>query len=108
MSFSGDYIDRGPDSCRTVDLLIERGRRHESVFLKGNHEAFLFDVLKDPTQLQDWKQYGGLQTLTSYGLRPSLNPDAAEQAELIKQLAQAIPPHQQKILQQPAAALRVR
>jgi serine/threonine protein phosphatase 1 len=94
--FLGDYIDRGPESSRTVDLLIERGRKHESVFLKGNHEAFLFDVLKDPARLQDWKQYGGLQTLTSYGLRPSLNPDAAEQAELIKQLAASIRPHQRR------------
>jgi serine/threonine protein phosphatase 1 len=94
--FLGDYIDRGPESCRTIDLLIERGRKHESVFLKGNHEAFLFDVLKDPSQLQNWKQYGGLQTLTSYGLRPSLNPDSAEQSELIKQLAVTIPPHQRR------------
>jgi serine/threonine protein phosphatase 1 len=94
--FLGDYIDRGPDSRQTIDLLIDRANKHESVFLKGNHEAFLFDVLKNPTQLQDWKQYGGLQTLTSYGLRPSLNPDPAEQAELIKQLAQNIPPHQRR------------
>ena len=92
--FLGDYIDRGPNSSQTIDLLIERGLKHESVFLKGNHEAFLFDVLKNPSQLENWKQYGGLQTLTSYGLRPSLNPDAAEQAELIDQLALAIPPHQ--------------
>jgi serine/threonine protein phosphatase 1 len=92
--FLGDYIDRGPDSRRTIDLLVERGRKHESVFLKGNHEAFLFDVLRDPSRLQDWRQYGGLQTLASYGLRPSLNPDAAEQAELIGQFALTIPPHQ--------------
>ena len=56
--FLGDYIDRGPESSQTIDLLIARGRKHESVFLKGNHEAFLFDVLKDPSQLQSWKQYG--------------------------------------------------
>jgi serine/threonine protein phosphatase 1 len=92
--FLGDYIDRGPESCRTVDLLVERSQKHESVFLKGNHESFLFDVLRDPTQLQEWKQYGGLQTLTSYGLRPSLNPDPVEQTELIRQLAEAIPAHQ--------------
>jgi len=92
--FLGDYIDRGPDSCRTIDLLIERGLKHESVFLKGNHEAFLFDVLRDPSGLQDWKQYGGLQTLASYGLQPSLNPDAAEQRKLIGQLASTIPPRQ--------------
>src|SRR3954462_5620489 len=91
--FLGDYIDRGPDSNRTIELLIERSRRHESIFLKGNHEAFLLDVLNTPSQLQNWKQYGGLQTLTSYGLRPSLNPDPAEQAHLVRQLASAIPPH---------------
>jgi serine/threonine protein phosphatase 1 len=94
--FLGDYIDRGPESSQTIDLLIARGRKHESVFLKGNHEAFLFDVLKDPSQLQSWKQYGGLQTLTSYGLRPSLSPDAAEQTELISQLARTIPVHQRR------------
>ncbi|MDE5463923.1 serine/threonine protein phosphatase [Bradyrhizobium sp. CSS354] len=92
--FLGDYIDRGPDSNRTIELLMERGMKHESIFLKGNHEAFLLDVLHAPSQLQDWKQYGGLQTLASYGLRPSLNPDPAEQDELIRRLSQAIPPHQ--------------
>lgn len=96
--FLGDYIDRGPDSCRTIELLIERSRRHESVFLKGNHEAFLSDVLKDPSQLEQWKQFGGLQTLTSYGLRPSLKPDAAEQADLVHQLATRVPHHQQHFL----------
>jgi serine/threonine protein phosphatase 1 len=94
--FLGDYIDRGPNSNLTIDLLIDRARKHESVFLKGNHEALLFDVLKNPSQLEEWRHYGGLQTLTSYGLRPSLNPDAAEQTELINQLALIIPPHQRR------------
>ncbi|MGY3499903.1 metallophosphoesterase family protein [Bradyrhizobium sp. USDA 4471] len=94
--FLGDYIDRGPDSKRTIELLIERGLKHESVFLRGNHEAFLLDVLQDPARLNEWRQFGGLQTLTSYGLRPSLNPHPAEQEELIQRLAQAIPPHHMK------------
>jgi serine/threonine protein phosphatase 1 len=94
--FLGDYIDRGPESRQTIDLLVNRSRKHETVFLKGNHEAFLFDVLKSPSQLQGWKQYGGLQTLASYGLTPSLNPDEAEQAELIKELANKIPPYQRR------------
>src|ERR1700716_399765 len=59
--FLGDYIDRGSESRQTIDLLVDRSRRHETVFLKGNHEAFLFDVLKSPSQLQGWRQYGGLQ-----------------------------------------------
>lgn len=102
--FLGDYIDRGPDSCRTIELLIERSRSHESVFLKGNHEAFLSDVLQEPSQLEQWKQFGGLQTLISYGLRPSLNPDAVERTELVQQLASRIPPHQRQFF----ASLRLR
>jgi serine/threonine protein phosphatase 1 len=94
--FLGDYIDRGPESSQTIDLLVNRSRTHETVFLKGNHEAFLFDVLKSPAQLQGWKQYGGLQTLVSYGLKPSLNPDEAEQAELIRELAEKISPDQRR------------
>ncbi|RXT47727.1 metallophosphoesterase family protein [Bradyrhizobium betae] len=91
--FLGDYIDRGPDSSGTIDLLIDRARRHESIFLKGNHEEFLFEVLRDPEMLQNWRQYGGLQTLSSYGIQPPLNPTVEEQKELIDRLALAIPMH---------------
>jgi len=61
--FLGDYIDRGPASRQTIDLLIERSRRHESIFLKGNHEAFLLEVLQDASRLEAWKEFGGFQTL---------------------------------------------
>jgi serine/threonine protein phosphatase 1 len=94
--FLGDYIDRGPQSRQTIDLLVDRSRRHETIFLMGNHETFLFDVLKSPSELQAWKQYGGLQTLVSYGLQPSLNPDEAEQKELIKEFSRRIPLHQRR------------
>src|SRR5262249_32757604 len=76
--YLGDYIDRGPHSAQTLDLLIERRRRRKTVFLKGNHEAYFLQVLGDAAKLDDWRQFGGLQTLMSYGLQPSLNPDAAE------------------------------
>src|ERR1700761_1391367 len=45
--FLGDYIDRGPDSCQTIELLIRRSRRRNTVFLKGNHEAYFTSVLED-------------------------------------------------------------
>jgi serine/threonine protein phosphatase 1 len=88
--FLGDYIDRGPDSADTLDLLIQRGLSRETVFLKGNHEAYFLEVLRDPTKLEDWRQFGGLQTLMSYGIQPTLNPDASEQAELISALTRVI------------------
>ena len=92
--FLGDYIDRGPASRRVIDMLIDRGQRHETIFLKGNHEAMLPDLLRDPEGFPTFKQFGGLQTLLSYGVVPSVNPDPDEQQSLIKALAQKIPdPH---------------
>ena len=89
--FLGDYIDRGPASRQTIDLLIDRSRRHESIFLKGNHEAFMFEVLQDAGRLEAWKEYGGFQTLMSYGLAPSIKPDRGEQNELVRALRQCLP-----------------
>jgi serine/threonine protein phosphatase 1 len=89
--YLGDYIDRGPYSGHTLELLIERSRHREAIFLKGNHEAYFLEVLRDPTKLEGWRQFGGLQTLMSYGLQPSLNPDAAEQSELIRTLNEVLP-----------------
>jgi serine/threonine protein phosphatase 1 len=98
--FLGDYVDRGPDSRGALDLLIERRARFETVCLKGNHEVFLLEVLKDPAKLQDWRHYGGLLTLVSYGIRPSMNPTPEEQVELITQLQRAIPAEHLAFLQQ--------
>lgn len=89
--FLGDYVDRGPDSAGTLDLLIDRGRHFETVCLKGNHEAYMLEVLRDPGKLAEWRKFGGLSTLMAYGLQPSLNPDADEQAELIQTLAKHMP-----------------
>lgn len=98
--FLGDYIDRGLDSRRTLDLLIERARRETAVFLKGNHEDVLLGFLEDPTRLHDWRQFGGLQTLMSYGLRPPLNPSAGEQLELARTLAATLPADHKRFLEQ--------
>jgi hypothetical protein len=78
--YHGDYIDRGPDSARTLDLLIKRRRSQTTVFLKGNHEAYFLEVLRDASKFEDWRQFGGLETLTSYGIQPSLDADAGAQA----------------------------
>ncbi|WP_042001694.1 metallophosphoesterase family protein [Streptomyces sp. AcH 505] len=90
--FLGDYIDRGPDSRATLDLLIKRSRHRNTVLLRGNHEAFLMDVIRDPSRLGDWLRVGGQQTLTSYGLTPTLSPDPQEQAILVRQLVSSMPP----------------
>ena len=73
--FLGDYIDRGPASREVLDRLIERESTHEIVFLKGNHESLLTRFTTDPSILDDWQRLGGLETLMSYGITPSINAD---------------------------------
>ena len=87
----GDYIDRGPNSRGVLDRLIERAESNEMVLLKGNHETFVFEFLRNPSMLQSWSQMGGLETLMSYGLTPSLNADALTQKELAIALQAALP-----------------
>jgi serine/threonine protein phosphatase 1 len=96
--FLGDYIDRGPDSAEVVDRLSSYRRAHECVFLRGNHDPYLLKFLENPKILGEWQQLGGLETLMSYGLRPSLNSTATEQAELAKMLGSVLPDRHQHFL----------
>jgi serine/threonine protein phosphatase 1 len=89
--FLGDYIDRGPASKEVISLLLECGNAKEAVFLRGNHETFVHRFLKNPDVLDEWRLCGALETLVSYGLKPTLNPDAAERRNLANELAQAMP-----------------
>lgn len=96
--FLGDYIDRGKDSAGVLDLLIERARTHRLACLKGNHESCLFDFLENPSTLKPWAQFGGLATLASYGLAPSLNASPKEAEELACALRKALPPTHRQFL----------
>jgi serine/threonine protein phosphatase 1 len=86
----GDYIDRGPSSFDVIELLLMR-IRGGTICLKGNHETFLLEFLKDPTILDVWQHCGGLETLRSYGLEPSLNPSPKNQDYLAAALADRLP-----------------
>lgn len=90
--FLGDYIDRGPDSRGVIDRLIELEQKTETVFIKGNHETFIGEFIANPAILTMWRSLGGLETLASYGLKTSLNPDPEQQRRLADELIAAIPP----------------
>ncbi|MGA2636213.1 metallophosphoesterase family protein [Methylocella sp.] len=89
--FIGDYIDRGPKSAEVLSQLVTRGKTHRTICLKGNHEIYILEFLRNPAILKSWAQFGGLTTLLSYGLKPSLNPGDEEQAELAEELARVLP-----------------
>lgn len=70
--FCGDYVDRGPDSASVLDSLcwLRRHSPYDLYFLKGNHEEVFSTYLRDPRQAQDWLEFGGRETMMSYGVRP--------------------------------------
>src|SRR3569623_1436858 len=87
--FLGDYIDRGPDSRHTLDLLIRCSRRRNSVFRMGYLEAYFTSVLEDPSRATEWFQFGGLQTMMSYGVSAAPGLSRDEQSDLVRELASA-------------------
>jgi len=97
--FLGDYIDRGPASREVVDRLVERARSQEIVFLKGNHEAYIVEFMHNPEILDQWRQLGGLETLMSYGFRPSISASSAEKMELAKVFSGGLPQDHHRFLE---------
>jgi serine/threonine protein phosphatase 1 len=93
----GDYIDRGPSSFDVIELLSGRVRSG-TVCLKGNHESFMLEFLKDPTILNAWQHCGGLETLVSYGLEPSPDLSPEDQVGLAATLAERLPAHHYNFL----------
>jgi serine/threonine protein phosphatase 1 len=92
--FLGDYVDRGPDSRGVLDLLLSGPLPGAKLrFLRGNHEQAMMEFLVDPLTTADWLRFGGVETLTSYGLRAppgSMGPDRLRQ--LAAGLAERLPP----------------
>jgi serine/threonine protein phosphatase 1 len=50
-----------------ISCLLDRAYSHEAVFLQGNHDVIFSQFLDYPEILGHWRQFGGLETLTSYG-----------------------------------------
>ena len=89
--FLGDYIDRGSASRETIDRLIEHGKTHESVFLKGNHELIAIKCLSDRGLFDQWLRLGGLETLVSYGVPAETLANGKQIAELQSAFHGALP-----------------
>lgn len=65
----GDFIDRGPESNRVVDRLIELSGQTQVVPILGNHEEMLLAILEGHQYLLgNWLSFGGLATMESYGV----------------------------------------
>lgn len=69
--FLGDYVDRGFQSKEVINVLLgDMLSPFETYFLKGNHEQAMLQFLGDPGIGPRWAEYGGAETLVSYGVQP--------------------------------------
>ena len=68
--FIGDYINRGPDSRKVLDTLLEVQQTYaHPVFLKGNHEQMILEYAAtgDVETLRILRTMGVESTVASYG-----------------------------------------
>lgn len=70
--FLGDYVDRGDDSKKVIDELINFSNSFsgEVIFIRGNHEDMLLNVINnhDSLNMYSWLLNGGDKTMDSYGM----------------------------------------
>ena len=67
--FTGDFINKGPDSKRVLDYIFQKineGYHIRSV--RGNHEQLLLNAIEDENNINDFMLRGGLDTLESFGV----------------------------------------
>lgn len=95
--YLGDYVDRGEHSQGVIDTLIARRDRGDGVaktFLLGNHEQGMIDFIEKPDSPNGsiWLDWGGMETLASYGI--TFDSDVllpAEKEQAAHDLASVIP-----------------
>jgi serine/threonine protein phosphatase 1 len=63
----GDYVGRGPDTKRVLDILIRLNETGRLVALRGNHEEMMLEARKG-NDFRFWLSCGGKEALQSYRL----------------------------------------
>jgi len=94
----GDYVDRGPDSRGVLDRLASNPFPTKYIALKGNHEALFEAFLRDPTVASQWRRFGGLETLHSYGVPVAAVMVGKGFEEASNALRQSVPPEHFRFL----------
>lgn len=108
--FLGDYIDRGSLSAEVLECLVTLSPPWASVhYLRGNHEQCFLDVLEGVAPAETvaaWLDYGGMETLSSYGLGTPLLYSGDMDAILAAARA-AVPAHHRQFLANTGISLRL-
>lgn len=100
--FLGDYVDRGPDSAGVIERLSSCGFGIPITALRGNHEDLLLSFLDDPSVLDSWRGFGGLETLHSYGVDVSEALRGRGYRQACEQFARKLPASHRRFLEDTA------
>jgi hypothetical protein len=107
--FVGDYVNRGPDSNRVIDLMLTLTN---ASFVRGNHDD-VFDLVlhgscydphsaaPDPISAFNWfMQHGLANTFGSYGVDYGLLEEAERRPnpQRLRAIASAVPPAHRKFI----------
>lgn len=76
----GDYGDRGPNTKRVLDQIIERSRDRRVLSLMGNHDEAWLSFLADPKPVGVFVAHGGETTAYSYGIDADLSDASGRKA----------------------------
>ena len=70
----GDYVDRGIDSARVLEICLDLVATCNLIPIIGNHELMMLRAFESQQEYGFWQQYGGSATLASYGGDVNLIP----------------------------------
>ncbi len=91
----GDLVDRGPQSAQVLERLftLTSEAPDDVIVLMGNHERMMLDFIDDPSgEGARWLLFGGLDTLSSFGITGvSERLDAEDALEIAHALEGAMP-----------------
>ncbi|MBT8395280.1 MAG: serine/threonine protein phosphatase [Bacteroidia bacterium] len=64
--FVGDYVDGWSESSFTIRFLIDLSKTNYCIFIKGNHDVWCENWLREGTTFDTWLFHGGKETIESY------------------------------------------
>ena len=102
--YLGDLVDRGPQSAGVLDHLLAPSQRLERVVLCGNHDVMFLKFLSAPSLSAPWLEYGGRETLRSYGI--SVDGDI-DRRQFQLQVSSFVPERHREFLEELPIALEL-
>ena len=64
--FIGDYVDGWSESSFTLRYLINLSKKFNCIFIKGNHDVWCENWLREGITFDTWLFHGGKETIDSY------------------------------------------